>query len=278
MLKTNYHTHLKYCNHATGLSEDYVLKAIELGMEELGISDHAPVPEEFVDPRVYETSKTYRFMKLDNLDTYINNVLEAKEKYKDKINVLLGLESEFIPSRIEYYKMLRSKVDYLNLGAHYFVDSKGSFYNSYYDLDYNNINDYVNTVIAGMETGLFTAIVHPDLFFYNYKDEKGERVFDRHCIEASIRIIESAIKNDVYLEINANGVFNSNNKGLIDYKDWLYPRYEFWYIAARYPKAKIIIGADAHKPENLDGKHIDSTLELAFNLGIKPQDKMILKK
>ena len=45
MLKANYHTHLVYCGHAEGHAEDYIKKAIELGFDELGISDHAPVLE-----------------------------------------------------------------------------------------------------------------------------------------------------------------------------------------------------------------------------------------
>ena len=48
MLKANYHTHTKLCNHAVGMPEDYVLKAIELGFKELGMSCHAPVPRDFM--------------------------------------------------------------------------------------------------------------------------------------------------------------------------------------------------------------------------------------
>ena len=276
MLRSNYHTHLKYCNHAEGEAADYVAKAIDLGFKELGISDHAPVPEEYVDPRVYESSKTYRFMKLKDLDIYLNDCRQAREKFKDRIRVLIGLESEFIPERIEYYKMLRGKVDYLNLGAHYFLDSKGRFYNTYKDLSYKNINDYASTVIAGMESGLFNACVHPDLFFYGYKNERGEHIFDSRCEGVSRRIIESAIKNNVYLEINANGVFNSNNHGLFSYKEWLYPRYEFWTIASEYKNLKIIIGADAHLVKNLSGKHILECEELASHLGLKIDEVMEL--
>ncbi len=36
MLKANYHTHLKYCNHAIGSTEDYVKVALENGMTEIG--------------------------------------------------------------------------------------------------------------------------------------------------------------------------------------------------------------------------------------------------
>ena len=38
MLKNNYHTHMKYCNHATGDVIDYVKKAVELHAPLVGLS------------------------------------------------------------------------------------------------------------------------------------------------------------------------------------------------------------------------------------------------
>ena len=39
----NYHTHTKRCGHAIGEDEEYVLRAIENGFDEIGFSDHAPM-------------------------------------------------------------------------------------------------------------------------------------------------------------------------------------------------------------------------------------------
>ncbi len=44
-LVANYHTHLKLCGHASGMSEDYVKFAIANKIKELGISDHGPIQE-----------------------------------------------------------------------------------------------------------------------------------------------------------------------------------------------------------------------------------------
>ena len=38
-MKTNYHTHLMLCGHATGMSEDYIKVAIEEGYDVLGIQE-----------------------------------------------------------------------------------------------------------------------------------------------------------------------------------------------------------------------------------------------
>ena len=44
-ITTNYHTHTYLCKHAVGTIEDYIKRAIDLGYEELGFSDHFPFPK-----------------------------------------------------------------------------------------------------------------------------------------------------------------------------------------------------------------------------------------
>lgn len=43
-LTANYHTHTSRCQHAAGTEEEYVEAAIEMGIKELGFSDHIPCP------------------------------------------------------------------------------------------------------------------------------------------------------------------------------------------------------------------------------------------
>ena len=54
MNKTNFHTHNYRCEHAVGNVEDYVKVAIREGYTELGISDHAPMPEYYKNNRMKE--------------------------------------------------------------------------------------------------------------------------------------------------------------------------------------------------------------------------------
>ena len=44
MKKTNFHTHTYRCGHANGSEEEMVCSAIKMGIEELGISEHVPLP------------------------------------------------------------------------------------------------------------------------------------------------------------------------------------------------------------------------------------------
>ena len=272
MLKANYHTHTKLCNHAVGMPEDYILKAIELGFKEIGISDHGHVPSSFMSEEEYKNNWLERLMSLeDYYDIYLPSLDEAIKKYGDKIKIYKGLEVEYIEGHEEYYIGLKANLDYLNLGIHFF-ESNGHFLNSYDDVNYKTIYDYANVAIKGIKSGLYKTLVHPDLFFFNYKDENGCHTFDKHCEKVSKMIIEEAIKNDVYLEINANGPSNSRRFG--DSSDWLYPRKEFWKIASSYKDLKILIGADAHNPNNLYNDDVKAVIKFAKDLGLKVQDFM----
>lgn len=271
-MKNNYHTHLKYCNHAVGVTEDYVLEAIKLGFGEIGITDHAPIPDDFMTKEEYDYNYCNENMKLDFVDTYIKEVIASRELHKDQIKVYTGFESEYLQGKEAFYKSLRDKVDYLNLGVHFFYDDKKNVICSYDAVNYQNIEYYTKACIEGMETGLFNTLVHPDLFFTGYKDVNGKRIFDECCKKATRDIIESAIKNDIYLEVNCNAL--KKDEEYNDPSIWKYPIYDFWMIAKEYKDLKIIVGCDAHDPKRLSGKHVDAIYKFIDEIGLNILDKM----
>ena len=266
MLKANYHTHTKLCNHAEGMPEDYVKKAIELGFVELGMSDHGPVPHEFMSEKEYINNWIQRNMTLEEYYTiYLPALDEAIAKYGDKIKIYKGLEVEYIPGHEEYYLGLKANLDYLNFGVHYFL-SEGIEKNSYDDVDYKSIYDYCDIAVNGMKTGIYNCLVHPDLFYFGYKNEEGKQVFDKHCVEVTHRICQTASELGIYLEVNCNGLANSRKYGLKN--EWLYPRKEFWEIAMTYPNLKIIIGCDAHLINNLYSEDTKAIEKFCQELGL----------
>lgn len=259
------------------MPEDYIKKAIELGFKEIGISDHAPVPEEFMSAYDYEYNWLPRIMKLNEFyEIYLPSLDEAIKKYGDKIKIYKALETEYIPGHEDYYLMLKKDLDYINFGVHYFL-SEGKELNSYDDVNYKTIYDYAKIAILGMESGIYNALVHPDLFYFQYKDENGQHTFDKHCEEVSRMIIEAAIKNNVYLEVNANGPANSRKYG-VNGSDWLYPLKEFWTIAKEYPSLKIIIGSDAHDPNNLWNQDVSDVYSFTKGLGLNVASFMEINK
>ena len=108
MTKANYHTHTYLCGHAEGLPTDYIKKAINIGMVEIGISDHG-----------YLNPKWTGRMNLDSFENiYLKDINDAISKYSSKISIKKGLELEFHPKYDNLYKYYLTKLDYLILGQH----------------------------------------------------------------------------------------------------------------------------------------------------------------
>ena len=128
-----------------------------------------------------------------------------------------------------------------------------------------------------MASGLYTIFAHPDLFLMNYNGELGHRVFDKTAEICSKRIIEAAIKYDVYLEINANGIKKGLRKTDEGKEEYLYPRSEFWKLVSG-TKAKVVIGADAHQPEALGYYTISKAEEFAKQFDLNMCDFVEFKK
>lgn len=254
---SNYHSHVSLCGHAEGNVEDYVKEAIRCEYEEIGISDHAPIPVYFVGEKMHVNLWLSQMMTKEIFENdYLPQLDYCIEKYKE-INIIKGLEVEYIPCKSYFYNYLLSKVKYLNLGVHYFFNNN-VIVNSYDYLTEEEIEKYVETIEEALQTNYFSCLVHPDLYLYRVNK------FTEFHGKMAKRIIEACIKNDVYLEINANG----RNK---------YPREEFWNIVKEYPNAKIIINSDAHRICDFHGENIQRTIEFAKKLNIEVEEKMITK-
>jgi len=274
MYKANYHTHMKYCNHAVGDVEDYVKAAINYGLVELGMTDHGPIPSYFMNEEDYNRTVSYENMKEEMVPLYLKQIEDAKIKYGDKINILSGFEVEYLDKQKSYYESLRKKVDYLNLGIH-FYEYNSKLYDTYNEVDYNSIDGYLETVKKALNTNLFNTLVHPDLFMYRYKDINGNWCFDEKCEKVTRAILEECIKHDVYVEINANGLKKA--RFVSDRSTWKYPYVKFWEIAKEYKDLKILIGADAHEPFRIYNDNVREVIKFSEDLGLKIEEKMVIK-
>ena len=251
-----YHTHTKRCHHAFGENEEYVLSAIARGVKILGFSCHAPMPY----PNGYES---YYKMRTDELEEYVHSVLELKERYKDKIDIKLGLETEYYPELHEKSVDLWKNfpIDYLILGQH-FIDKE---YDEGKDPaprasdDKGRVTAYVERVVSALELGIFTILAHPDLINYTGGDSE---FYDGQMR----RLIGAAIKNGVYLEYNLLG--QSDKRA--------YPVAKFWHFVAEMG-AKVVIGCDAHSPDRVaKADEIGQAREFLSSLGITPEDEIPL--
>ncbi|MGL4847821.1 MAG: histidinol-phosphatase [Clostridium sp.] len=244
ILKTNFHTHTTRCLHATGSDEEYILEAIKSGYTTLGFSDHAPYPD---------NRFLYR-MQFEELDEYYDSIFKLKEKYKDKIEIRIGLEIEYNSEMNFYYEELLKKFDYLVLGQHVTPHTE-RFINNF-ELD--NTEDYIAYALSikeALETGYFAFLAHPDLIFLNKFSLDSNGVLAREII------LDAAASNDTILELNANGI-RKGKFTFLDGERYAYPDHRFWELASKR-NIKVLISADAHDPSELSDKALDTALELS---------------
>ena len=254
--KNNYHTHTYRCGHAGDFSdEEYVISAIKNNLEILGFSDHIMLPD-VSDPTIRGDYSL--------LDDYVSSINLLKNKYQKDIKIYLGFEAEALPMFYDYYRSLldTKKIEYLILGNHsYLENNKLINYFRYPDRMYNDLEQYTNSLIDAMSTGLFKYVAHPDLFMKYFKS------WDEHLIEVSNRICDAALKYDIPLEINLACCFDEvPNIGIKEV--FKYPYIEFWKIVDA-KGCKVIIGVDAHEPTRFDRtqKVFEYTLN-ALNLNL----------
>ena len=278
MLINNYHTHTKYCGHAKGDVEDYVKEAVNLNMEELGISDHAPIPlNHGMTKEEWEENYCYENMDINTFDNLLKEIDNLKSKYN--IKLYKGCESEYLYNNDDWYKGLRSKLDYMILGIHFF-NGEGRVLDTYKDITYKNVDCYYECAKRAIETGLFDYLAHPDLYLFDYKSINGKNEFDDKAKEICLKLIDLCVKHDIYFEINTNGLKYSKDKNNRDL--WLYPNIEFFKVVKEYMdknpnKLKLIIGSDAHEPKALRNDNVKAVLEMVKDLKLDVLNKMEIK-
>ncbi|MFI3283721.1 MAG: histidinol-phosphatase [Erysipelotrichaceae bacterium] len=234
MIKTNFHTHTTRCNHASGSDEEYVLAAIQAGFKVLGFSDHNPwkYQSDYVAPSR---------MELTQMEGYCQSILALKEKYKSQIEIKLGLECEYFPMYMEWFKDFLNQypIDYIIFGNHFYKTDEHRLYYGATCTNSEFLNLYREDCIAGMATGLYSYLAHPDLFM------RADATWTKEKEEISYDICKHALKYDVPLEYNLNGLALNLMQGVERY-----PHPEFFKIAAKVGN-QVIIGVDAHIPSLL---------------------------
>lgn len=267
-MKSNYHTHTYLCRHAEGKPIDYVKIANDFGYHTIGITDHGPLIQQIKNQII-----SRRMSFSEYYDLYLPQLEEAKKAYPN-IHVLKGLELEYFEEMKEYYPKFLEQLDYLVLGQH-FIHHQNKIVSIYSDeIDAEAIKSFEKGVIKAIETGYFKILAHPDLYCWSYNR------WDETAISVAKSIISTAIKNNVYLEINANGIRNCNrkehkyllNNGHVSYS---YPKYEFWKLAKEMD-AKVIIDDDAHFFKHMNDNATQEAIKLAEELQIEILNKIDL--
>jgi histidinol-phosphatase (PHP family) len=191
-MRIDLHNHTTFCNHAEGSINEYIQKAIELGIDIYGFSEHAPM----------DFDEGYR-LRFEDMEKYENLVLEAKERYKDNIEILLGYEVDFLPNHM-HKRVLARKVDYM-IGSVHFINEWGfdnpEFIGGYKDRDIDEIwISYFSAIEEMANSGLFDIVGHLDLIkIFKFLPKKDIRLIAKNALLA-------IKKANMAIEINSAGL------------------------------------------------------------------------
>ncbi len=228
MIKTNWHTHTSRCGHAVGTDEEYVQAAIQAGITTLGFSDHAAYREPYPTER----------MDITEVPDYTNSILSLKEKYKDQIDIYLGMEVECYKDQWDTLARYRREMDYCILGQHNLsIHGRSS-----YDLtNRKQLEKYTDLLEYACEHALCDYIAHPDVCMWSYPRIDGS------VREIAARMADISVKYNMPMELNAgSGV----RRGEVRYADgyrYPYPVRVFFEEFAK-KKCPVVIGLDVHDP------------------------------
>jgi histidinol-phosphatase (PHP family) len=236
-MKFDLHTHHDRCGHATGKIRDYIEAAIQNGLQVIGISDHSPhfyKDEEHAYPGIA--------MAKSEFSHYVSEVLQLKEIYKDKIEVLLGVESDFFTDHKDLYRNIYRSYpfDYI-IGSVHYVNGVNIFNKSRWDglteLDCLREKEmYYDLIQQSACSGMFDVLGHIDAmkgFFPQFSNIPTD------VVDQTLKVIAKA---QVAIEINTSG----KNK---DCGGW-YPANEILERACYYG-VKVTFGSDSHTPDRV---------------------------
>ncbi|MDT8400549.1 MAG: histidinol-phosphatase [Bacteroidales bacterium] len=241
--KTDYHIHTLYSD-GKAWPEEYISKAVEAGISEIGFSDHLTLTDEQQDWSI----------KLSLLDEYIKRIINLREN-KNGLIIRLGLEVDYLPGKEEEISRYIDglPLDYVIGSVHYMGDSSVDLGPEYYEnKDIDMIFEkYFRLVAQAASSGLFDFMAHPDLvrIFRYYPSYNAEPIY---------RELAGQLKKaGVAFEINTNGM----NKPLRDF----YPDRRYLHIF-REEGVPVLVNSDAHSPARL-GQYFDAAYRLLQKTG-----------
>jgi len=245
----DYHTHTPLCLHAQGEPEEYIDSAIAAGLQEYGISDHAPQsPEPFDDWRMLE----------EHLPEYFQWIARARNHAGGKIPVRAGLECDWLPDCHDWIHHLSQthEWDYLIGSIHYLGDQwefdNPKWLGRWAQTDVDQVwTAYWEQYAQMARSGLFDFLGHPDLIKkFSYTPEGDLRRFYDPVIDA-------IVEGGAAIELNTAGFHKPCAEQ--------YPSAEFLQIAAQAGIA-ITISSDAHAPDEV-ARDFDKALALVREAG-----------
>ncbi len=245
----DYHMHTSRCGHAAGGMDEYAARAAEMGLREIGFSDHMPL---------LHTEDAALTMGLDELPLYVQEVVDLRARFPG-LPIRLGIEVDYLPETAPLLPALLEAhpFDYV-MGSLHFVDGWA------FD-DPRNLGGYEGRDLRALweryfdllgeaaESGLFDVLAHPDLIKkFGFRPEGDVHHLYRACLD---RIAGSG----TVMEVNTAGLRKPVKE--------IYPGEDF-LLMCRERDIAVTLGSDAHRPVEV-GADFGQALSLLRRTGFR---------
>jgi histidinol-phosphatase (PHP family) len=244
----DYHMLTPLCQHAVGEPSEYAARAVQIGLKEIGYSDHSPMSRDDFD--------NWR-MRNDQLGEYVEKVRKAQRDFPN-LQIKLALEVDFLPGHEDWIRDLaaRHPWDYFIGSVHYVSDSWAvddpSKLSDWKNRDPFEVwSVYFERLTMAAESGLFEIIGHADL------PKKFCFVPKQDCTKLFTRFLDAAKKSETAIELNTAGLRK-------DCKE-IYPHRRILELAQQR-NVPITFGSDAHAPGEI-GADFEKAIQLAREVG-----------
>ncbi len=252
----DYHMHTIFSSDAVMDPEEGVLKAIDMGLKEIVITDHAEFnvwrPGDKIEDDVFE------------LNEYLTKIGYLKEKYKDKLTIKIGLE-------VGLQREEKIIIDqFVNKGNFDFVIGSSHAI--------NKIDLYFRQIFKGQEKPkaykqYFNEVLEIVKIFDSYNVYGHLDLITRYALgeyeDVMLTNIEMEIIRDILKEIILKGKgIEVNTSGFRYGLNSTNPSIDILKLYKDLGGEIITVGSDAHSKEHI-GYRIKETYDLLRDLGYK---------
>lgn len=254
----DYHTHHVRCGHAVGDLEEYVRQGIEIGLSQIGLSDHMPLLH--VDPAAYYPEMA---MPMDELPRYVEECLTLKERYRDQIDIRVGLEGDYIEGYEEAIEGIVNAYpwDYMIGSVHFLGEWDITDHRQTHGWEGKDIlgvyEAYYDALQKAAATGFYDIMGHLDVikrFGYHPGAEAA-----REVVALENAALAAVAKSGVAMELNASGL----SKPCAE----MFPSRRMLQEAYRLG-IPLTVGSDAHHPLKL-GENLELARKALWDTGFR---------
>lgn len=258
MYKSNCHTHTNYCDGKNSARE-MVEQAVKKDFVSLGFSGHSPMKD-----------KNDWTMSAEDIEAYVSEIKALKEEYKDKIDILCGVELDADYARVnplDFDFVIGSVHQLKKDGVAYDVDYTAEMLkkavNEFFGGSFNEMSRfYYNTLADFVINTKVDVVGHIDLIT---KFNLDAPLFDesdteyQHIVFGAIDRILYA-KPEILFEVNTGAMFRVGKKTP-------YPAdFILRYLCKK--GGRITLTSDSHSVDSIDfafGEAIDYIKKCGFD-------------